>query len=101
MTAQYAFLTADTVPDYVRSTASLSSRIDGEFVTDPSVPRLLTAQRRLAERNLLRGKRLGLPSGQDVAAAMGRIESEAIRMGQLVEDLHLHHGASRAARRGP
>jgi hypothetical protein len=25
----------------------------------------------LAERNLLRGKRLGLPSGQDVAAAMG------------------------------
>jgi hypothetical protein len=28
-----------------------SSRIDGEFVTDPSVPRLLAAQRRLAQRN--------------------------------------------------
>ena len=28
-----------------------SSRIDGEFVTDPSVPRLLAAQRSLAERN--------------------------------------------------
>ncbi|WP_195809230.1 SGNH/GDSL hydrolase family protein [Hymenobacter polaris] len=28
-----------------------SSRIDGEFVTDLSVPRLLKAQRRLAERN--------------------------------------------------
>jgi lysophospholipase L1-like esterase len=28
-----------------------SSRIDGEFVTDPSVPRLLKAQRQLAERN--------------------------------------------------
>ena len=27
-----------------------SSRIDGEFVTDPSVPRLLAAQHRLAER---------------------------------------------------
>ena len=25
----------------------------------------------LAERNLTRGKRLGLPAGQDVAAAMG------------------------------
>ncbi len=33
MTAQYAFLTADTVPDYVRSTASLSSRIDGDHLT--------------------------------------------------------------------
>ena len=28
-----------------------SSRIDGEFQTDPSVPRLLAAQRRLAQRN--------------------------------------------------
>jgi len=28
-----------------------SSRIDGEFVTDPSVPRLLAAQRQLAVRN--------------------------------------------------
>ena len=28
-----------------------SSRIDGEFQTDPSVPRLLKAQRQLAERN--------------------------------------------------
>ena len=28
-----------------------SSRIDGEFVTDPSVPRLLAAQQRLAQRN--------------------------------------------------
>jgi len=28
-----------------------SSRIDGEFQTDPSVPRLLAAQRKLAERN--------------------------------------------------
>jgi hypothetical protein len=28
-----------------------SSRIDGEFQTDPSVPRLLKAQRSLAERN--------------------------------------------------
>jgi lysophospholipase L1-like esterase len=28
-----------------------SSRIDGEFVTDPSVPRLLAAQQRLASRN--------------------------------------------------
>jgi lysophospholipase L1-like esterase len=28
-----------------------SARIDGEFQTDPSVPRLLAAQRRLAERN--------------------------------------------------
>jgi lysophospholipase L1-like esterase len=28
-----------------------SSRIDGEFVTDPSVPRLLAAQQRLARRN--------------------------------------------------
>lgn len=33
MTAQYAFLTADTVPDYVRSTASLSSRIDADHLT--------------------------------------------------------------------
>jgi hypothetical protein len=28
-----------------------SSRLDGEFVTDPSVPRLLAAQRQLAQRN--------------------------------------------------
>ena len=28
-----------------------SARLNGEFVTDPSVPRLLAAQRRLAERN--------------------------------------------------
>jgi hypothetical protein len=28
-----------------------SSRIDGEFVTDPSVPRLLAAQQQLAQRN--------------------------------------------------
>jgi hypothetical protein len=28
-----------------------SSRIDGEFVTDPSVPRLLAAQQHLAQRN--------------------------------------------------
>lgn len=28
-----------------------SARLDGEFQTDPSVPRLLAAQRRLAERN--------------------------------------------------
>jgi hypothetical protein len=64
------------LPGLVGAPANASRRIDGRLagplfrlpasVVPPPDPRVS-----LAERNLLRGKRLGLPSGQDVAQAMG------------------------------
>jgi hypothetical protein len=57
---------------------NLARRIDANLaiplhdLPDTVVPRDITpAFTDLAERNLLRGKRLGLPAGQDVAKAMG------------------------------
>ncbi len=43
----------------------------------------------LAERNLIRGKRLGLPSGQDFARAMGvpKLEDKEILIGKAVSPL--------------
>jgi hypothetical protein len=35
----------------------------------------------LAERNLIRGKRLGLPAGQDVARAMGLVPLSNVELG--------------------
>jgi hypothetical protein len=45
-------------------------------------------QRSLAERNLLRGLRLGLPSGQDVARTMGQevISDDNLKVGKATEE---------------
>jgi Animal haem peroxidase len=47
---------------------SLPADVTGD---DPFLPQGPPAMRSLAVRNLLRGKRLGLPAGEDVARAMG------------------------------
>src|SRR5438094_419673 len=64
----------------------LAYRIDTSLV-DPLghlPPQVATNPSSLAERNLLRGWRLGLPSGQDVARAMGLtpIADEQILIGK-------------------
>jgi hypothetical protein len=48
----------------------------------------IEAQRSLAERNLLRGLRMGLPSGQDVARAMGVpvITDDHLKVGKATEE---------------
>jgi hypothetical protein len=59
---------------------------DGTNVADPRIFRIL---RRLAVRNLLRGYRLGIPTGQAVAAALGvtpLTEAELLQGDQGVQD---------------
>jgi hypothetical protein len=63
-----------TIPGQPEFPRNQSRRIDGKlslplFNLPPTV--VSDAITSLAERNLLRGKRLGLPAGQDVAARMG------------------------------
>lgn len=62
------------------------------LATLPGIP----AERNLAVRNLLRGLRLGLPSGQDVAAAMGEkpLEPDQVAAGPQ-EDVVRRHGLDR------
>jgi hypothetical protein len=51
-------------------------------------PSIATKVRSLAERNLLRGLRMGLPSGQDVAEKMGVpvIPDDQLRVGKATEE---------------
>jgi hypothetical protein len=68
----------------------LSYKIDAELV-DPlgKLPESIASDvRSLAERNLLRGLRLGLPSGQSVARAMGiePLTDEQLELGDLTRD---------------
>ena len=64
------------IPEETRLPANFSRPIDVDlslplFTLPTSIVPDPDTRRSLAERNLLRGKRLGLPSGQQVARAMG------------------------------
>ena len=76
------------VPDRSRPEGhNLARRIDSRLAVPlhdlPAqvVPRSPTMVTDLAERNLLRGKRLGLPAGQDVARALGETVLTNERLG--------------------
>jgi hypothetical protein len=66
----------DRIPEETRPPTNFSRPIDVDlssplFALPTSIVPLPDTRVKLAERNLLRGKRLGLPSGQQVAQRMG------------------------------
>ncbi len=80
----------DGTPAEQAKRLQLAYRIDTSLVNPLSVlpPSVATNPSSLAERNLLRGWRLGLPSGQSVARAMGvrPLADKDILIGQAVDN---------------
>jgi Animal haem peroxidase len=79
----------DGAPDVQKQRLQFAYRIDTSIVNPLSMlpPSVASNPASLPQRNLLRGWRLGLPSGQDVARAMGvkPLKDQQILLGQGVD----------------